>query len=927
MKRTILMVFFASLLYKTHAQNIVTGVIVDSQTENPIENVKIRFLKTVYVAKTNADGAFIIACDTDGNYILEITNQGYETEKFPISFTRRPIDLGTLFIYKNKTKQINLSVLSLTDDELHTDTNASDNISGLLQASKDVYLKAAAFEFSASFFRVKGLDSKDGSLLINGVEFNKIFNGRPQWSNWGGLNDLTNYQEFNAGITASVYSFGKTLGVTNINIRPTTTRPGNKISYATSNRSYNHRIMATHNSGLLKNNWAFSFSGSRRSALEGYSDGTFYDAYSFLASIEKKVNDKNSFQLSGIIAPNKRGKSSANTQEAFDLKGRRYNSYWGVQNGNIRNARVKEITEPILLLNHYYKINSKNTLTTSIGYQFGKVSNSRIDYNGSKIDNFIAGIPTIVQLGGANPDPSYYQKMPSYALKQNDPHVYEIMESFVTDGQLDWEAMYRANQHSFNNGHAAYILYEDRNDDKFLSVQSNYKTEITTHMLLNASIQLKQFNSHNYAKLIDVLGGRGFLDIDPYAENNERKQNDILHPNRIVHQGDHFKYNYHLEALIANGFAQIQLNYPKFDAFIASTVSKTSYQRIGKYKNGKHTKDHESFGPSKQLLFTNYGIKTGYTSKINGRHFIDLNLAYTTEAPLLKNSFSNVRISNAVVENLGSEYRIHGNLGYVYRSPRVQGKISTYLIENRNATEVSFYYADGIGGNDQENTAFVQEVITDLDSNHLGIEMGIEVALTPVLKFKGAANIGQYTFDNNPTLSLSSESKDFQFTSRVSHLKNYKLPVGPQQAYSFGFEYRASDYWWIGATINFLAAAYADINPLTRTFNLSDDGGIPFHDYDSNLAKQLLQQEKFKNYSLVNLVGGKTWKVQSYYIGFFASIGNLFNTLYKTGGFEQGRNANFRELVADESLNKPIFGNKYWYGRGTTYFLNLSIRN
>ena len=927
MKRTILMVFFAFLIYETHAQNIVTGVVVDSETEYPVENVKIRLLKTGYVAETRIDGAFIITCGTAGNYILEITNHGYESEKFPIYFEGNPIDLGTLFLYKNKTKQINLSVLSLTEDELHADTSASDNISGLLQASKDVYLKTAAYDFSASFFRVKGLGSKNGSLLINGVEMNKIFNGRPQWSNWGGLNDLTNHQEFNAGITPSLYSFGKTLGVTNINIRPTTTRPGNKISYAASNRSYNQRVMATHNSGILKNHWAFSFSGSRRSAVEGYAEGTFYDAYSFLVSIEKKINDNNSFQLSGIIASNKRGKSSANTQEAFNLKGSRYNSYWGIQNGNIRNARVKEIIEPIVLLNHFYKINSKSTLTTSIGYQFGKISNSRIDYNGSKIDNFIEGIPTIVKLGGTNPDPSYYQKMPSYALKNKDPHVYEIMENFVTDGQLDWEGMYQANQHPFNNGHATYILYEDRNDDTSLSIQSNYVTEITTHMLLNTSIQFKQFTSHNYAKLIDVLGGHSFLDIDPFAENNERKQNDILHPNRIVYQGDHFKYNYNLEAYIANGFAQIQLNYPKFDAFIASSISKTSYQRIGKYKNGKYRKDHESFGPSKQLLFTNFGVKTGCTFKITGRHFTDLNLAYTSEAPLLKNSFSNMRISNAVVENLDSEYRIYGNLSYLYRSPSIQGKISTYLIKNRSATEVSFYYADGIGGNDQENTAFVQEVITDLDSNHLGIEMGIEVALTPALKLKGAANIGQYTFDNNPNLSLSSESKDFQFTSRVAHLKNYKLPVGPQRAYSLGFEYRASDYWWIGATINFLAAAYADINPLTRTYNLSDDGGIPFHDYDSNLAKQLLQQEKFKNYSLVNLVGGKTWKVQSYYIGFFASIGNLFNTPYKTGGFEQGRNANFKELMADESLNKPIFGNKYWYGRGTTYFLNLSIRN
>ena len=174
MKRPILMVFFVLLIYKAHTQNIVKGVVVDSETENPIEHVNIRLIKTAYVTKTVTNGAFIIVSDNDGNYILEITYQGYETEKFHISFTGRPIDLGTLFFYKNKMKQIDLSNLTLSDDELTNDTSASDNISGLLQASKDVYLRTAAYEFSAAFFKVKGLGSENGALLINGVEFNKI---------------------------------------------------------------------------------------------------------------------------------------------------------------------------------------------------------------------------------------------------------------------------------------------------------------------------------------------------------------------------------------------------------------------------------------------------------------------------------------------------------------------------------------------------------------------------------------------------------------------------------------------------------------------------------------------------------------------------------------------------------------------------------
>ncbi|MBL4642533.1 MAG: carboxypeptidase-like regulatory domain-containing protein [Flavobacteriaceae bacterium] len=926
MKRTILMVFFAFLCYGITAQNIVKGVVVDSDSEKPIEHVKVILNSKLLVIKTTNNGVFIIKNNTNGMYILELKLQGYETQKFSIQFTGKTIDLGTILFYKNRTDTLDLSVITLSDDELNDDTTTSDNISGLLQASKDIYLRTAAYEFSASFFRVKGLGSENGSILINGIEFNKIYNGRPQWSNWGGLNDVTNNQEFNAGLSPSSYTFGKLLGVTNINIRPKETRTGTKISYASSNRSYNHRIMITHASGVLKNDWAFTFSASSRTAKEGYSDGTFYDANSFFASIEKRLNKNSSINISAIISANKRGKSSANTQEVFDLKGTRYNSYWGFQNGEIRNSRIKEVVEPIILLNHYWNLNSKSTLQTNIGYQFGKVSNSRIDYNGSKIDGAINSIPTIVRLGGSNPDPSYYQKLPSYALRQNYPNVYRMEQHFIEDGQLDWKQLYLANQNPFNNSNTTYVLYEDRNDDKLFIINSIFETEITDHVLLNASIQLKQLHSENYAKILDLLGGKGFLDIDNFAENTDRKQNDFLHPNRIASKAARFKYNYTLEAKISNGFIQAQFNYNKIDAFIAGSISSTSYQRIGQYQNGKFKGQKESLGASEQLIFMDFGFKAGLTSKITGRHLVHLNLAYVTKPPTLQNSFSNVRISNSVVKNLTSEKTISADLSYVFRSPILQAKISGYFTKREDLTAVSFYYADGIGGSDSENTAFVQEVLTGVGKKHFGIEIGIEAQVTSVLKLKGAANIGQYTFDNSPNLALNSESENFQFKSRTSHLKNYKLPVGPQKAYSFGFEYRAPEYWWIGATVNFFDGIYVDINPLTRTTNFSDDGGIPFNDYDSILAKKLLEQEQFKNYSIVNFVGGKTWKIDHYYIGFFASISNLLNTQYKTGGFEQGRNANFRELRDDKALEKPVFGNKYWYGRGTTYFLNLTIR-
>jgi outer membrane receptor protein involved in Fe transport len=62
------------------------------------------------------------------------------------------------------------------------------------------------------------------------------------------------------------------------------------------------------------------------------------------------------------------------------------------------------------------------------------------------------------------------------------------------------------------------------------------------------------------------------------------------------------------------------------------------------------------------------------------------------------------------------------------------------------------------------------------------------------------------------------------------------------------------------------------------------------------------------------------------YIGLFVSLNNVLDKHYKTGGFEQGRNANYQSLKNDVNSPKRRFGPKYWYGRGTTYFLNLNLR-
>jgi hypothetical protein len=160
-------------------------------------------------------------------------------------------------------------------------------------------------------------------------------------------------------------------------------------------------------------------------------------------------------------------------------------------------------------------------------------------------------------------------------------------------------------------------------------------------------------------------------------------------------------------------------------------------------------------------------------------------------------------------------------------------------------------------------------------------------------------------------------------------LKGYRVSGGPQTAASFGIEYRDPKFWWVGANINYLADNYIDVSSLLRTDNFfknpQDLEGLGFPEATPERASELLKQEKFDDFMLLNLTGGKSWKIKNTTFGFFASINNLLDVEYKTGGFEQTRNANFREVNQDVSSGTPAFAPKYFYGFGRTYFVNLYI--
>ena len=381
-----------------------------------------------------------------------------------------------------------------------------------------------------------------------------------------------------------------------------------------------------------------------------------------------------------------------------------------------------------------------------------------------------------------------------------------------------------------------------------------------------------------------------------------------------------------MDATVVSGFAQAQFTYNKVDFYVSGTASNTSYQRTGLYENGNFT-GSRSFGPSEKLSFTNGGIKAGATYKLSGRHLIDVNAGYYSVAPGIRNSFSNARQNNDVVIGLESEQIQSVDASYIFRSPIVKGRLTGFYTGFQKGTDIGFFFTqNSIAGTE---ASFVQEVLTNVERRNIGAELGIEAQVLPTLKLKAAASVGQYTYANNPNIYYTSD--DFEgpqtFGDGTTAIKDLHVAGGPERAYQLGFEYRDPEFWNFGLTVNYFSNSYLDFSNLARTANFNQDiDGQPFNDYDTDVARDLLRQTEIDDYFLVNIIGGKSWRVGDYFVGFFATVNNVLDETYITGGFEDSRRATYRSSLEEAQRDTPVFGDRLFFGRGTTYYVNAYVR-
>ncbi|NHM02292.1 carboxypeptidase-like regulatory domain-containing protein [Flavobacterium difficile] len=911
-----LLFLFQAIIVMAQNQSTVKGKVVDSKSQAPLGSAKVMIQSSGNFVTTNNLGEFLLNEVQEGSQVLQISVEGYNKQNFTIEVVAGQIlDVGMLFLDEDITVEQQLSLVTITENDLGDDSSGSESTSGLLQSSRDAYQQAAAFNWGAARFRIRGLDSEYGTTMINGITMNKLLDGRPQFGNWGGLNDVTRNQEFTLGTAPSDYTFGSILGTQEINTRASLYRKGNRISFSGTNTNYSWRSMATINSGLMENGWAYSVSGGRRWAKEGFFEGTDYAANSLFASVEKRFNDKHSLNLTSIYAQNSRGTNTAITDEVARLKGFRYNPQWGYQNGKKRNSSDRNIEEPMVILSHYWKPSNKTTINTNVAYQTGSTGRNRLEFPGAN-----------------NPNPTYYQNLPSFFINNPDrlPAGVNPTDYFLQNSQINWDELYLANANSTTG--AAAFLTEQRVDDKQLTANSIIFSDLSDNIKLNAGVSFRNLSSRNYTIIEDLLGASYALNADGFNIGPEISQFDLNNPNAQVVEGDVFGYNYKLYANVVDAFTQFKFSYKKTDFYLAQSFSRSEYQREGLYRTGFFPTT--SFGKSEKQTFENFGFKGGFTYKISGQHFLDFNGAYMTKAPNLRNTFVNARRSNAITNDLTNEEVSSLDASYILKTPKFKARLTGFMTNIKKATALTFYFAEGLfeDAEGDDDDSLISEILSGVDKRNVGAELGLEYQITSTIKATGAASYGQYIIANNPTISINNDTQaTLTNTNPITsfgqaYLKNYRQSGMPQTAASFGLEYRDPKFWWVSANINYLADSYISVANIFRTENfVLDDDGFGYNGASKETVAKALKQERLPDLNLLNLSGGKSWRVDGKTIGFFATINNALDVTYKSGGFEQSRKATFQEQQTDNANGTPSFGNRYFYGYGRTYFVNLYI--
>ena len=847
----------------------LVGRIVSSDNQ-AIAGAVITLANQGITTTTNANGEFSLTYleATDEEVILEAN--GYMSDIVLVQLADGQLNnIGDVLLQTDFVREAQEEVLlNLAEMDLNDDEGKSQSISSASSASQDVFNSTISFAWSNARYRGRGYEQTYEQNYIEGLSFNSAERGQFNFSAMGGLNDASRYKEVVEGIEANNFTFGSIGQATNYLQSATNYAQGWKVALAGTNRNYKGAARATYSSGLMENGWAFAAQLAWRYTpyidVKGQiGEGIAYSSVGYFLTAEKQWGKDKRLSLITFGAPTRRGQSSALTQETYDLTNQynkttwghnNYNPYWGYQDGKVRNSRIVHSYDPTAIISFDWKIDEENKLKVAAGYHYSMYSNSALTF-----------------YNAPDPRPDYYRNLPSALLDgQIDKDGYFISHDLngkplgaVTDGgyikypldyngtpvghsinlntyaaltdlwtsrddnatQINWDAIYAANYANNENnptGSARYIVERRHNDIQEGMINLNYRNTSVENLTITAGLEAKGSQGIHYKTIDDLLGGKQWIDVDPFAERDIKelatnigltqtdityvKQNDLRNPNAAIDQHERFGYDYRINMVNAKIWAQNEWKWNAVDFYYALQFSYSSMQRTTDMLNGRawylaklgeqYNRHYYYFADEADDVlasaannslsqlptrltgyahhFVDPAFKLGATFKFDGRNQLKINGMAETKAPLARDAYISPRVHDRAVENIYrhdyARYYAKENgtswlQEYFGASQKIAGGDLTYsfnypLVRGRiTGFYTRFWNGTELNGYyDDEARTFVNQSLTGINRRHCGVEAAAAVKLGLYFTLTGVVSVGDYRYTSNALAITSAEN-------------------------------------------------------------------------------------------------------------------------------------------------------------------------
>ena len=916
----------------------VKGKVVSRDGRVALSNVKVVVEPLGVTVMTDNHGNFNIDQLPKGEYQLKFEAPEFENLDLAIRVDKMVKNLNSVVMAPDVQYVIDDAVFAEFDSDTAAD---GQSLPSSLSSSKDVFNNIASYKFSEMRFNVRGYDSQYSSIYLNGIRFNDAMTGYGPWSLWSGLNDATRNQENYTGLEASDFGIGGIGGMTNVNARASQMRKGFRVSVSNGNQMYRFRAMVSYGSGQLDNGWSYAFSVGTRQGGNGYVDGVYYNSYSYFASAEKLFGQNHRLALTLLASPSERGAQQASTDEAYALFGNNYyNPNVGYQAGKLRNSRVRNTHEPIVMLNYTWDMSENTRLNAATSLRFGRNGYSALTWN-----------------AGADPRGDYYRYMPNSDKTQIVPGIttdetiyFYAMDGAIAkgvwDGMLDYDDFFQTNMRNIdtdpvlsklmgNNSRSNYMIEERHTDQLDYNLAVNVQHNMRHNMRIVGGANLRVNRTNYYSEIKDLLGGDYWYDIDKFAERDmasaEAYQNDLDYywatgHARIARAGDKYGYYYRAHLLETNAWANYTWGIGGFSLGVSGSVGYSNMYREGMWRKGLFPND--SKGDSKKLDYLTYDAKLALGYKFSGAHSIEANVAYMQQAPKFATAFVSPRTRNTTTPGLKAEKVFGADLTYNLNLPYIKARLSGYYTTIEDQSKVISFY-------DDTRSSFTNFAMSGIDKRYYGVELGLSVPVWNGLSVVGALSWGDYTYTSNPNFVQTVDNVDKIVLKDKVNWDGYHVESSPQLAFNIGLDYRGPRNWFAGVNFNYYDNIYLSMNPMYRTAtaikyytNVLTSNTATNAQKASALSsiKTLRKQEKFDSAYTLSANIGKNWYIHRVYmLGFSLEVKNILNDQdIRTGGYEQMRMSKVRGEGGEQIYGR--FPSKYFYLFGTTYYLNVYFR-